>query len=355
MLPSAAPSRRFLSLVLVAWLLPFCVPAAQVEGLYEGRVPVAGEEEVERVQAMGRALHQVLSKLSGVASPRGSAVDAAVAAPQAFMQQFRYEKRSDPTLPLFLWVRFDSQAVDGLVRDAGLPLWSAQRPGLLAWVVVEGGDALDIVAPEAGVDDAGVARALDEQAWIHGVPLAFPLLDLEDRVRVQPGMVLQQDMEIIAEASQRYAPGALLVGRVRADAAGAWIAQWRFTEAQASKQWETRGLSATDTVTGLFGRIAAELAERYAVAAEQAEPGGVRVIVSEVRTLGDYARALEYLQSLDQVSGLSFSGAQGEEFTFLMQVRGGPEALRRLASFGGVFSAIPGAGDDAVVRFRLLP
>ena len=259
-----------------------------MQGLYEGQVAVADESEEERARALGAALEQVLSKLSGVASPGGPAVSAAMAEPQRYLQQFRYRENPGGMVALSLWARFDTAAVDELMRESGLPVWSAQRPGVLAWVAVAGGDALFMAAPDAGGEDAGVVDALRAGAWRRGVPLSFPLLDLEDQVRIQPAQLWQLDDSTLEQASARYTPGAILVG-------------------------------------------------------------------SGIRTLADYARALDYLQGLDQVSGLTVREARTDVFTFQMDVRGGATGLRRLASFGGVLDAEPASPEDGTVRFRLLP
>lgn len=355
-MPVISPRARMLRVlgnVLVAWLAAAPVSAAQVEGLYEGRSPVASEAHADRIAAMGLALRQVLTKLSGLERPTGPAVEAAVADPAALMQQFGYTARADPDLPYTLWVRFEREAVDALLREAGLPVWGAERPGVLAWIVLQQPGASEIVTADGGGDDAGVAGALAGHAWEHGVPLAFPLLDLEDRLRVQPTTLEREDLEAVAEASRRYAPAALLIGWVEADGAGAWIARWRFEDGDDSTRWEVRGPRPADTTAGVIARVFERLAGRYVLAAERSAPVAVRVTVGDVRTLGDYARALEYLQGLDQVSELEFAGARGEEFTFRMRVRGGAQALRRLASFGGVLAAH--GGDETAVRFRLLP
>jgi len=344
-----APAAALFLLALLAAPLP----GAQVAGLYEGEVEVASEQEALRDEALGRALLQVLTKLTGAVEPGGSAVAAARAEPGRYLQQFRYRETGDAAAPLALWARFDPSAVDALVREAGLPVWSAERPGVLAWVALAREGEPEIVAPDAAADDQGVVAAMAARAWRRGVPLSFPLLDLEDRVRIEPADVWQLDDTALAAASARYAPGAVLAGRIERSADGAWLARWRLDEGGRRFEWQGRGSSAADAAAPALDVVAQRFAAHYALAPEQGAPGAIEVRVSGVRTLADYARVLGYLEALDQVQELMVSGARGDEFAFRMQVRGGAEGLRRLASFGGVLAAEPGDGE--AVRFRLAP
>jgi hypothetical protein len=351
---SASALNRALALCL---LLTGAAPlyAVSVSGLYEGQVAVGGKDTDERAAAMGRALRQVVSKLTGLAQPQGAAVDAAAADAQRFVLQFSYRESRDAQPPLALWVRFEPAAVDALLRDAGLPIWGAQRPDVLAWVAVARGDGLEIVSAEAG-DDA-VPAALRQRAWERGVPLSLPLLDLEDRMRIQAADRWPPEPARIAEASSRYAPASVLVGRVEPDGAGGWIAHWRLEQDGNSVQWQTRGASAEVAAAGAMDAVADRVSARYAQFAGDSQPlaGGIEVRVSGVRSLSDYARTLDYLQGLDQVSQLSVSAVRGEDVAFRMHVRGGEEGLRRVAAFGGVLAVQPPAQEGGALHFRLLP
>ncbi len=348
--PTRTPA-AVLVLVLLAVVAPGAAHAEQVAGLYEGQVPVSGRDPAERVTALGAALRQVLSKLSGLQAPGGPVVDAAADEPERFLQQFSYKDTPDAELAQALWARFDAAAVDQLMSDAGLPRWGAQRPGLLAWVEVAGADGLGLVAPD---DGSGVAAALARRAWERGLALSFPLLDLEDRVRVSAGALWDLGPQEVAAVSARYAPGATLVGRVESTGTGTWDARWRLHEAGEIHFFESRGLSPADTAAGAIDAATDVLAARYAVADAEGSGTDVAVEVLGVRNLDDYARALDYLGGLDAISGLRLSGAWSDRLAFRMQVRGGAEGLRRVASFGGVL-AEEAPSQDGALRFRLLP
>jgi hypothetical protein len=346
------PSSQILKALLLALVLGAVPGGAQVRGLYEGQVPVLGKDAAERGPAVGSALRQVLSKLSGIPDPGGPEVEEALAEPERFVQQYRYRDTPEAELPLVLWVRFDSDVVDALLADAGLPRWSAQRPEVLAWVEVVGAQGAEMASPE---DSTGVGVTIADRAWGRGLPVTFPLLDLEDRVRVPPGALWLMGPADIANVSARYAPAAVLVGRVEPAGAGIWLGRWRLTEAGALDAWETRGLTPSAAAAGGVDGVAVRLAARYAVADAGVAGTPVAVHVLGVRGLGDYARALGYLESLDPVSDVRLTGARGERIGFSMRVRGGAESLRRMAAFGGVLAEDTQVEEDGALRFRLQP
>ena len=351
---------RILALRILAVLFcGFCASsqAEMVRGLYEGQVLVSSEDEAERLGAQGRALRQVLGKLSGVANPGGALVDAAVADPQRFLQQFSYRRTDGPDASLSLWASFEASAVDALVRDAQLPVWSAQRPSMLVWLAVASAQNIELLAPDSVAPYEQILPAINRRAWARGIPVTYPLLDLEDRVRIQSADIWQLDRNKIMEASARYGSGAVLVGRVEADGSGAWSARWVLFESGAESQWTTRGLSASGAVPGAVDEVADRLSARYAVldTGEQANGNTITVQIVDVRTLGDYARALVYLQGLDQVSALVLRAARNNELRLSMQVRGGREGLTRVAAFSDVLRAESIQQEDETLSFRLLP
>ncbi|MFT5445817.1 MAG: hypothetical protein ACI9DC_000978 [Gammaproteobacteria bacterium] len=345
--------------ILAVFFCGFCASSQgeEVRGLYEGQVLVSSEDEVERLDAQGRALRQVLGKLSGMASPAGTLVDAAVADPQRFLQQFSYRRSDDPEASLLLWASFEASAVDALVRDAQLPVWSAQRPSLLVWIAVATPQSIELLAPDSVAPDEQILPAINRRAWERGIPVTYPLLDLEDRVRIQSADLWQLERDKIMQASARYGSGAVLVGRVAADGTGAWRARWALFESGGESQWTTQGLSASAAVPGAVDEVADRLSARYAVldAGEQTNGNAITVQIVDVRTLGDYARALDYLQGLDQVSGLVFRAARNNELRLSMQVRGGREGLTRVAAFSDVLRVESIQQEDETLSFRLLP
>ena len=129
-------SRTGLVLLLAFAAFPgFSLQAAEVADLYEAQVPVSTQESADRETALGVALRRVLSKVSGQRDAASHALlAAAVEAPGRFVQQFQYriagreESEAGDGKSFTLWVNFDAEPVDALIREAGLPVWGARGP-----------------------------------------------------------------------------------------------------------------------------------------------------------------------------------------------------------------------------------
>ena len=153
--------------------------------------------------------------------------------PSSITAKFRYARvpvlepdetgQQDETLELV--VNFDSLPVLDLVRDADLPIWRSAREKVLVWVVVQDGPDRVLIGatPRTPLVAAFEARARDR-----GLPLALPLLDLEDQLAVDPAAVWGRLSQVIDPASVRYDADVLLLGRFIPDPTGGWLGEWEF-------------------------------------------------------------------------------------------------------------------------------
>lgn len=347
---------RLLTLILAAIVFSGA-HAAQVQGLYEAVVPVPSKDEAERSYAFGAALRIVIVKITGDRSPqRYPGVVQAMSRPAPYVEQFGYrivtlESLGEGSLAaeqLVLWARFDADGVDALMREVGLPAWGHTRPSVLLWLAAEDETGRSLI----GADDRpGITNVLEATAAKRGLPLVFPLLDLEDRSRLAVEDILAGFEDRIARASARYQPDITLIVRLYRLASGIWEARWRMFMEGAPHDWTTRsealdlmleeGLDgATDIVAGRFARNV-----------EAAGESGVAVEVEEVRTVEDYARTLVYLQSLDGVTRVDVTGVDVERVSFLLQARGGDAALQQLIALERTLGLLD---SRAGMRFRLL-
>ena len=78
-----------------------------------------------------------------------------------------------------------------------------------------------------------------EQASIKlGVPILFPLMDLEDQQKISFTDIWGGFSGAIHDASERYATEALLVGRILQARNGLWSARWNLYDTQGELQWQ---------------------------------------------------------------------------------------------------------------------
>lgn len=192
-------------LALAGWLAAGPVPAAPVPWLYDVDVAVEGRTPAARLAVSGVALAEVLSRASGLAHvPRNARVREALDRPEAFYSRFVFLENDE------LRIHFTPGAILGLLDEARLPVWSANRPQIMAWLVVEDGGNRRVVDGEHPL-----ARALSARARQRGLVLKLPLMDLEDRMRVQPAVVRGRLFSSLEEASRRYGADVILAGQVQ--------------------------------------------------------------------------------------------------------------------------------------------
>ena len=204
---SRSIGRRALAgvLALAGWLAAGPVPAAPVPWLYDVDVAVEGRTAAARLAVSGAALAEVLSRASGLAHvPRNARVREALGRPEAFYSRFVFLENDE------LRIHFTPGAILGLLDEARLPVWSANRPQTMAWLVVEDGGNRRVVDGEHPL-----AGALSARARQRGLVLKLPLMDLEDRMRVQPAVVRGRLFSSLEEASSRYGADVILAGQVQ--------------------------------------------------------------------------------------------------------------------------------------------
>jgi len=129
--------------------------AAEVGGLYEATVPVSGQEEAPRADAVRVALREVLVRITGDRQAAGNpGLRAVLADAGRYVQQYRYQERRPPAQPpapgtqpgISLWVRFDEDLLNRQVRGAGMAVWGKVRPTVLFWLAVQEQQAAALIS-----------------------------------------------------------------------------------------------------------------------------------------------------------------------------------------------------------------
>ncbi len=335
--------------------------ASEVRNLYEAEVAVANKDRNIRSEAFGLALLQVAVKVSGRRGAAASPVIvAAMESPDRFVQQFRYrniapvaggnESPESPTLNL--WVQFDAPAVDTLMREAGMPVWGRVRPSVLVLVAIESGGIRELLSSD---DSGGWAAFIGRAAAERAVPLILPLMDLEDRSQLRTSDVWAGFEDNLRRAAQRYRSEGVLLGRVYERLPDYWEARWRLLLEDGRHEWldQAEGLDAV-LLAGVH-ESADLLASRFGGFSGATVADRVEVNVSGIQSLRDYARTLQYLDSLDEVSRVDVTNVKTGSVSFRVDARGGRETVRQVIALGRTL-AEDGQDDlNTGLTYRLLP
>jgi hypothetical protein len=312
-------ARHWLAALLCAVLALPALAAEPLGDLYSVTVPYTGQNEA----AFRDAMRDVLVRVTG----RRDAPDLENLAPlvaQASRYVVSYRRGAGNTLA----VTFDGQAIENAIDASGLAFWGSERPVTLVWLAVDrGGGRRALVHAEETSEEKSRVEA---NAARRGLPLVWPGPG-DDLVRA-----LQQAWSgshaPLVDAAARYGADGVLIGRARAAASGSPSVEWTFTAA---------GLSSA--VSGELEAGPELAAERYA-SLYASQGAGQRteqlVTINGIRTLESYAAAMRMLARLAPVRGVAVDEVTPEAVSFLVNVRGDPEALRQAILRDGRLSAI---------------
>src|SRR5680860_645323 len=308
-----------------------CARAAAVSDLYRAEVTVGSQEPAAREQAFKDALEVVLVKVTGsreIAEQPAAATLLASAA--TYVQQFGYRARGRATT---LNVLFDGAAVDAALTDGDLPVWVDERPAVLIWLAVQRGDRRYMVADDHGGQADRVVRTV---AARRGIPVLFPLLDMEDRAQVDVADVLGGFDENVLQAAVRYDPDAVVIATV----AALRDDDWRPRALRRNKAASRRASLEAVLGDGLHF-VADALADQLAAVETAGGLGGLLMSVEGVDSLEDFARLATYLDNLALARSHRIYRIEPGYASFLLEVSGDAANVGRLIGLGDVLEAAP--------------
>lgn len=324
---------------LVALLLAGAARAERVEGLHAATVPVADQGENALAAASRQALGEVLVKVSGSTQVLGNPqIKAALSGARDQVQRYSYVRGRPPANELLVDVEFDRAYVLDLIRQAGAPLWTANRPPVLAWVVVDSGEGRYFINWDSKPEEA---ELLVEAFARRGVPVQIPVFDLVDLGALSEDNAWRLDANAVQRASARYNVQHVLAGRLATLGSGESAGDWSyfFQDSRINR-------SANVPDLGTFLRngvelVAGEMAARYAVAPAAGAEGEIRMVVLGVTSYADYAALVGFLQKLELVERADVRRIQGERVELQLQTAVDAARLATLIELNDRLSPLP--------------
>jgi hypothetical protein len=284
------------------------------------------------------AMAKLLIRVTGDRNaPLDPALQELTAAPSEYLASYGFDRQGRAL------VGFSQARIEQALTSRGLPFWGVERPLTLLWIAIDdglGGRALlgaDELADRGsevtpamrallGTVRAEIAAAADER----GLPIALPLLDLQDLGAVTFTDVWGGFDDRVLAASQRYGADAVLIGRVRPELLGTTV-EWLFVNGA-----ERVGLPGAGIRDGLEAA-----ADRYA--AELRTVGGAAVsaiTVRNVTTAADYGRVVGYLERQSALQAVDIESFNNGTLTLRVTARGDAQVLGRVLALGGVLRPV---------------
>jgi hypothetical protein len=323
-------------------------------GFWAAQVPVAGQGEADRAEALPRALLEVMVKASGDGTLRTlPELDAVLAEAPNLVRDSRFVTEAAPVaggegVRAALVASFDPAGVATLLRIVGRSVWE-NRPPTVVWLVIDDGTSKR-VATQA---QAAALGPLVRRASERGIPIRLPDFDATDRATLDAEVLWIGAPEIIARASARYAPAALVVRLTRR--ADGWGARTTLIDGGQSQDWSRNHADANLALIDAIDGAADRLAIRHAVAPEDLVPGVHRAWVRGIRNARDYAAVASALGSLPDVNAARIDGADGERLLVTIDARVRLARVLRLQTRSLRLAEVEGVaadGADVVLELR---
>lgn len=184
--------------------------ASSTVELGTGKVSVDNKSSRELSNGTRAALEQLLVKITGQQDISDyQAVDAILRNANRYLRAYRFtEEQGD----LFLVAEFDRELIETELVKQGLPIWGSRRPDALLWLAIEDADGERRIVDDGNQSE--LARMTRRQAETRGVPLALPLMDLDDTLTINGYDVWGLFPEQLVNAASRYNVDYVLAARL---------------------------------------------------------------------------------------------------------------------------------------------
>lgn len=314
--------------------------ATNTAQLYEAEIPVSDEGGIEQRNALQAAFREVLVRVSGNReTPSLLSVEGIMEKVTPYVQQYRYDIREqqDPASGELvkgkvLWVRFDAAAINRILHEHGLPVWGAQRPLTLVWVAIDDGK-------QRYLADSDTIQTkfseLSHHAGQRGMPLLFPLLDLEDQGKLNATDLWGGFQENIMRASQRYQPEAVLTARILRQRSGGWQGHWSlYMDNAPALYWTTQGTNTGELAVAAIDNLSDSLAQRFAHARSLEQGNVSHITVQGISSLEHYAQVERHLKSLTPVTSVHVEYVEPDKVTYKLELNNNRDVLLQAIRLG---------------------
>lgn len=319
--------------------------AIQVFNLYTVEVPAIDKQTSTRADLLSGAFDSVLVKISGskdilmhdgLDSPRKNASD--------YVQRYSYKNKivgNENGLSqeqTFLVVNFNESMINSLISSLEKPYLGSNRPLTTVWLDIEG-DMLD---------RNQIEEILEELADNYGIPVALPLLDLQDRSNVEDFDIKNFDEHKLTLASQRYGADIILAGAVR-NFAGHWMTSWKIINADGAESWKINGLELDTQIEEVLSRLSEYMVKNYGNAAHNDFlSSSTNIKVSGINRVEDYARIYDYLRNLSNVDQVEVYKIESTMVEFKVTADGGFLSLQKTIALDRVLVPEGSANPDSL-------
>ena len=332
--------RFFLALIL---LVSQSAIAVVVDDLYVVELAVPDQTTTVRLDTFKQGFQQVIVKVSGSdAALKSRAFISAQSRSDRYIKQFSYVQASSGSQEasedeavdvLNLRMSFNQRLIESLLRENGFPVWGRERPSSLVVISYDVNENIKLVSDGNTPELIGM---LDERSRAYGVPLLFPLLDLEDIALVDVGVVASREYSSIEAMAARYSPDALIVGQLIGRSGGGWQGDWEVRSSGQLFRWKFQAASKEEVIDQVIRNLAKVLANEFALEVNTEGNQQLLVRVDSVADLQDVIALQQYFSRLSVIESVRVALISANTVSFELVLRNQIEDLQKLLEIGSV-------------------
>jgi len=328
--------------IMAMLLLVLCQPvfAAVVSDLYRSKISISQQTAAPSEAQISQGLADVLIKVSGnLQITQDAQIQQQLLAPASTLKQFSYTQDSSSS---YLLLDYHPAMVDALIARTGQKPQGAQRPTVLIWFAANAEGAQDYLQARDPL-----YPALIKVAKQRGLPLQFPLLDLEDQVALPLTSLWGGFAQPVEQASLRYKADAVIAGRVLSTADASRSVEWRLAHQGKSLSYTDSG-SSEELAEKIIHHVADQLFNPVVSHNLSYFQVGIAVQIEGVSNLSDYIQLIDFFKSLPLVSQVTPERAVGHQITLRLQLDGSESQLRQAISLESRLKALDSQRDQDV-------
>jgi hypothetical protein len=336
-----------LSSMVLSTLVVASAVNGSVENLYIETVPVADQQIIARNEAASIGMVPVLIRVSGSRSVlSNSNIKGAIKNASRYLSKFSYQatplQQKDAEevreqLPYSLELQFRKPAILDLLRASNEPIWAENRPVTLMWLVIDDTDGRRLPTDD---DETQLKQIVEANAANRGLPIIWPLYDLQEQATVNVNALWSADAKAIEAASERYDASGTLLGRLLATSDGKWRVAWEYNFNGESTYSDSECGILDDCISDPIDAVAELLSSRYAlVSSDQGNVAKVKVV--GVSSFEDYSTVLFYFKELIAVSDVALNSIEGDIFEFTLNLTANRDKLAELISLNKRLVPVP--------------
>jgi len=281
---------------------------------YTEEVRVTDRSIAERDAAFGKALEQILVKLTGnrevtklpkMAAQRDNA--------NVFIQSYTYvTHRDNEQEELFLQINFDPHTLQRLMGQTVAQV--DQRTAVLVWLAVRGENK--IITEDSG----DLADALKNASAVANVRMILPSSESSDANALTIEDICAQNLEAVKAASQKYGTSSIVLGCLIKAPGQSWAGQWLLQTKDSRSNWGLNGANPNDLLTDAAQHLAQALGNTN-------QPKTLVLRIIGVSDLGQYAEVVKYLRQISPETNIALLSINSTEVRMNVVGQAGQQKL----------------------------